>query len=78
MDILLNVIQNLGVPIGVMWWFMTAGTKMMMENTAEIKKLSQSNADLQKAIIETFSDLKNISTEQTKEILEFMLKNTKK
>ena len=74
----INILQNFGLPVGVMIWLMTQGQKSLAELVCEIKKISESNIKLTEEIRSTFQDIKNVSLQETNEIIKAMVNQIKK
>lgn len=73
MDEWINILQNFGLPVGVMIWLMTQGQKILAELVCEMKKVSGTNEELKDEIKKTFQDIKNVSLQETNEIINAML-----
>jgi hypothetical protein len=78
MDEWINILQNFGLPVGVMIWLMTQGQKILAELACEMKKVSDSNTKLTEEIKATFQDIKNVSLQETNEIIKAMVNQIKK
>jgi DNA-binding ferritin-like protein len=78
MDELINIIQNFGLPVGIMLWMMTIGQKTLNDIVCNMKNMVDSNNLLHDDIKEIITSVREASDKETRTILEWMLEQTKK
>jgi len=77
-DIIINLIQNFGLPVGLMIWMMTIGQKTLNDICCNMKSMVESNQKLREDIRYMVDEIRKASDKETRTILEWMLEQTKK
>jgi len=93
-DIIINLIQNFGLPVGLMIWMMTIGQKTLNDICCNMKSIIgqktlndiccnmksmvESNQKLREDIRYMVDEIRKASDKETRTILEWMLEQTKK
>lgn len=77
MDELLNIIQNFGLPVGIMIYMITIGQKTLNDVVCNMQKMVESNAKLREDIKDMIRAMETASERETKTILEWMYQQTK-